>query len=47
MWGSMANVPKFHKLEDAINGGLGNLDKWYCKTNDTDAYFICLGKCCS
>ena len=45
MWGTMANTLKFHELKDAINGGLKNLDKWYRKTKDTNAYFICLGKC--
>jgi len=41
----MANTPKFNKLSHAINGGLENLEKWYHKTNNTNAYFICLGKC--
>ena len=47
MWGSMANASKFNELKEAIHGGLENMDKWCCKTDDTDAYFICLGKCCS
>jgi len=41
----MANAPKFKELSHAINGGLENLEKWYRKTNSTNAYFICLGKC--
>lgn len=45
MWGSMANAPKFSELREAINSGLENMDKWYRKTNNTDAYFICLGEC--
>jgi len=45
MWGTMANASKFNELEEGINSGLANLDKWYRKTNDTNAYFICLGKC--
>ena len=45
MWGTMANAPKFNELEEAINCGLENIDKWYHKTNDMNAYFICLGKC--
>jgi hypothetical protein len=44
VWGTMADASKFYELSDAINGGLENLNKWYRKTNDTDAYFICLGK---
>jgi hypothetical protein len=32
---------------DVIHGGLENLQKWYNKTDDTDAYFICLSKCSS
>ena len=46
-WDSMANTSRFHELADAIHGGLENLHKWYNKTDDTDAYFICLGKCSS
>jgi hypothetical protein len=45
VWETMANVLKFYELSDAINGGLENLHKWYHKTNNTNAYFICLGKC--
>jgi hypothetical protein len=44
MWGTMANVSKFSKLKGAITHGLANMDKWYRKTNNTNAYFICLGK---
>jgi len=40
----MANLPKFAEVKDSIYKGLGNLNKWYGKINDTDAYFICLGK---
>ena len=39
----MANLPKFSEVEHTIHKGLGNIDKWYYKVNDTDAYFICLG----
>ena len=45
MWGTMVKVPKFNELKDAISAGLQNMDKWYRKTNDTNVYFICLGKC--
>jgi hypothetical protein len=45
VWGLMANAPKFSELKEAIDHGLKNMDKWYCKTNDTNMYFICLGKC--
>jgi hypothetical protein len=45
MWGTMAKAPKFYQLMDAIHAGLENMDKWYHKTKDTNAYFICLGKC--
>jgi len=40
----MAATPQFSKVRDAINKGLENLAKWYQKTSDTSAYFICLGK---
>jgi hypothetical protein len=39
----MADLPKFSDVEHAIRKGLQNIDKWYRKVNDTDAYFICLG----
>jgi hypothetical protein len=42
-WENMADHPKFSEVEHAICKGLKNIDKWYCKVNDTDAYFICLG----
>lgn len=41
-WENMADLPKFSEVEDAIRKGLENIDKWYRKVNDTDAYFICL-----
>ena len=40
----MAKHSRFYEISDAIHAGLGNLEKWYRKTDDTDAYFICLGK---
>lgn len=40
----MAATPKFSPVQDAIKMGLEKLKKWYRSTDDTDAYFICLGK---
>jgi hypothetical protein len=48
-WTNMADHPKFADISDAINAGLENLNKWYRKIDDTDVYFICLGRrliCC-
>ena len=42
-WGNMVNLPRFSKMQEAIKKGSDNLEKWYNKVNDTDAYFICLG----
>ena len=42
----MAGTAKFSELQDAIEAGLENLRKWYRRTDDTDVYFICLGKRC-
>ena len=42
-WENMADLPKFSELGHAIRKGLENINKWYRKVNDTDAYFICLG----
>jgi hypothetical protein len=45
-WESKARLPKFKEIEPAIRAGLDNLGKWYCKTDETDVYFICLGEVC-
>lgn len=42
-WENMAELPRFSEVEHAIQKGLENINKWYRKVNDTDAYFICLG----
>jgi hypothetical protein len=39
----MAAVPRYDKVHDALIEGLDNLAKWYKKTDDSTAYFICLG----
>jgi len=39
----MSEIQKFSTVKDAILKGLKNIDKWYRKVNDTDAFFICLG----
>ena len=39
----MSEIQKFLELKDAILKGLENIDKWYCKVNDTDAFFIRFG----
>jgi hypothetical protein len=43
-WESMECLTKFEAVAPALSAGLENLSKWYRKTDDTDAYFICLGK---
>ena len=43
-WESMELLPKFETVAPAIRAGIDNLSKWYQKTDDTDVYFICLGK---
>jgi len=45
-WQNMAVSPRFDGVELAIDAGLNNLRKWYRKTDDTNAYFICLGMYC-
>jgi Mg2+ and Co2+ transporter CorA len=42
-WENMAKLSKFFEIEGAIRKGIENIDKWYRKVNDTDAFFICLG----
>jgi hypothetical protein len=42
-WENMAELPKISELKPALHKGLANINKWYRKVNDTDAYFICLG----
>ncbi|KAF5380029.1 hypothetical protein D9615_006171 [Tricholomella constricta] len=41
-WENMADLPRFYEVEDALRKGLANLEKWYRKVSDVDAYFICL-----
>ncbi|KAG2035041.1 ribonuclease H-like domain-containing protein [Suillus americanus] len=41
-WKNMVADEKFLSISDALEAGLENLDKWTQKTDDTDAYFICL-----
>ena len=43
MWENMAAVPRYYKVCNALIAGLDNLAKWYKKTDDSTAYFICLG----
>jgi hypothetical protein len=43
-WENMARTPKFVEISGAITRGLKNLTKWYRKVDDTDTYFVCLGK---
>ena len=42
-WENMSEIQKFSTVKDAILKVLENIDKWYRKVNDTDAFFICLG----
>lgn len=42
-WENMVKLDKFDEVADGITAGLSNLNKWYRKTDDTDAYFISLG----
>ena len=43
-WETMANIPKFAPVKQGIEKGLKNLHKWYMVTDQTNIYFICLGK---
>jgi hypothetical protein len=42
-WENMAAISRFSVVRDALAEGLNNLGKWYNKTDDSTAYFICLG----
>jgi hypothetical protein len=42
-WENMSKVTKFAEMEPALDNGLKNLRKWYCKVDDTDVSFIFLG----
>ena len=42
-WENMAKHDRFERVHAAIDAGLENLQKWYRKVDDTDAYFISLG----
>jgi hypothetical protein len=43
-WENMARHPRFNEMSTAIEAGLENLSKWYHKVDNTDVYFVCLGK---
>jgi len=43
-WETLAGVPKCALVKKGIEKGLEKLHKWYMATNQTDIYFICLGK---
>jgi hypothetical protein len=40
----MAGNPEYAPIEATIKKGLNNVKKYYQKANDSDVYFICLGK---
>ena len=40
----MGRTPKFEKVEHGIMKGLEKLQKWYMATDQSDMFFICLGK---
>ena len=42
-WENMARHNQFKDITNAIEAGLANLQKWYCKVDDTNVYFICMG----
>ena len=42
-WENMVAKGQFEIVHDALTEGLNNLAKWYKKTDDSVAYFICLG----
>ena len=41
-WTLMELAPKFEEVSSAISMALENVNKWYCKVDESDAYFICL-----
>lgn len=43
-WLQLAKKTEHEDIKEAIDFGLKNIDKWYRKLDDTDIYFICLGK---
>jgi hypothetical protein len=43
-WEAMEVNSRFAEISPAIRAGIDNLNKWYRKADDTDTYFICLGK---
>jgi hypothetical protein len=43
-WETLANTQKFAPVKHGIDKGLEKLQKWYMATDQTDIYFICLGR---
>src|SRR6266481_6929929 len=44
-WEELLDDEEFAPVHHGIEAGLKNLSKWYCKLDEMDVYFICLGKC--
>lgn len=42
-WEDMASQSKYYEISESIEAGLDNLAKWYRTTDDSDAYFVCMG----
>lgn len=43
-WETMADDERFDSVKEPILKGLDNFNKWYRHTDDSDAYFVTLGK---
>jgi hypothetical protein len=39
-WEEFHEDPKYVPVHEALAAGLANMEKWYCKADDTSIYFI-------
>jgi hypothetical protein len=42
-WEEFLEDPEFEPVHDALRAGISLLEKYYCQSDDTDAYFIAHG----
>jgi hypothetical protein len=42
-WEWLSTKPEYKPVKHVLKAGLKNMEKWYCKTDDTSIYFISHG----
>ena len=45
-WEELLESTEYEPVHDALRAGIELLEKYYCRADNTDAYFIAHSKCC-